>query len=172
MQSDLVLNLFINYLENFPQFHHGKVSYFINSILNCEKKRISLYDVYHNLTYVKKILKISLNRGNNSNNIKKSLREDSICGKIYYKMPYMYFIKAVNHLLLQVPIKIIPMGKPKRLSSLPPWWIKIVMACLWIILRDESQTVSNSPLHNSIPGLHASALFIPQFPSFFFLSCS
>ena len=28
----------------------------------------------------------------------------------------------------------------------PAWWIKIAMVCLWIILRDESQTVRNSQL--------------------------
>ena len=39
-------------------------------------------------------------------------------------------------------------GKPS-----PQWQIKIVMACFRIILRNESQTVSNSPLRNSNPTL-------------------
>ena len=35
-----------------------------------------------------------------------------------------------------------------------PWKIKIVMACLRPILRDESQNVSNSPLRSSSPTLN------------------
>ena len=31
----------------------------------------------------------------------------------------------------------------------PNWWIKIVMACLRTILKDESHTVGSSPLHCS-----------------------
>ena len=38
----------------------------------------------------------------------------------------------------------------------PPWKIKIVMPCLRIILRNESQTVINSPLHSSSPPLNLS----------------
>ena len=37
----------------------------------------------------------------------------------------------------------------------PPWWMKIAMACVRIILRDESQTVGNSLLHYSSPTLNS-----------------
>ena len=37
---------------------------------------------------------------------------------------------------------------------IPPWRIKIVMTCLRIIIRNESQTVSNSPLRSSGPMLN------------------
>ena len=47
--------------------------------------------------------------------------------------------------VLQVPIQIITLGMPKR-GSIPPWQIKIVMACLRIILQDESKTGGDSPL--------------------------
>ena len=43
--------------------------------------------------------------------------------------------------VLHVPIQIKPLGVVS-----PPWRIKIAMACLWIIFREESQTVCNSPL--------------------------
>ena len=36
----------------------------------------------------------------------------------------------------------------------PPWWIKIVMACLRTILGDESQTIGNSSLRFSSPMLN------------------
>ena len=39
-------------------------------------------------------------------------------------------------------------------SNPPPWRIKIVLASLRIILRDESQTVGNSPLRSSSPTLN------------------
>ena len=42
---------------------------------------------------------------------------------------------------------------PQEVPS-PPWWFKIVMTCFRIIIRVESQTVSNSPLHSSRPTLN------------------
>ena len=47
---------------------------------------------------------------------------------------------------LQVPIQNYSSGDTKAGEPAPPGRIKIAMACLWITLRDESQTVSNSPL--------------------------
>ena len=38
----------------------------------------------------------------------------------------------------------------------PPWKIKIVMACLRTILRDESQAIGNSPIRSSSPILNPS----------------
>ena len=48
--------------------------------------------------------------------------------------------------VLLVPFQITPLGGTKAGEPSHPWRIKIVMACLRIILRDESQTVGNNPL--------------------------
>ena len=45
-------------------------------------------------------------------------------------------------------------GGIKAVEPSLPWKIKIVMACLRIILCDESQTVGNSPLRSSSPMLN------------------
>ena len=49
----------------------------------------------------------------------------------------------------------------------PPWKIKIVMACLQTILRDESQTIGNSPLCSSGPTLNSTNQ--PDLPEVFAL---
>ena len=48
-------------------------------------------------------------------------------------------------------IQIIPLGRTKAGESSPPWRVKIVMICLWIIFRNESQSVGNNLQHNSSP---------------------
>ena len=45
-------------------------------------------------------------------------------------------------------------GDTKVGESAPSWKIEIVMACLWTILRDESQTVGSSSLRSSNPTLN------------------
>ena len=54
-----------------------------------------------------------------------------------------------------VSIQIIPVGLSKQgMDQSLSWWIKIAVACLRIILRDESQVVNNIPLHSSSPTLN------------------
>ena len=48
--------------------------------------------------------------------------------------------------VLLVPFQIIPLGEPKRGEPFPPGQINIAIACLRIILRNESRIVGNSPL--------------------------
>ena len=56
--------------------------------------------------------------------------------------------------ILQVPIQNHTSGGIKAREPSPPWRIKIVIACLQTILRDESQTVGNSPQRFSSPTLN------------------
>ena len=51
----------------------------------------------------------------------------------------------------QVPIQYYTTGGTKVKELSPHWRIKTVMACVRTILRDESETVSNSPLRFSSP---------------------
>ena len=56
--------------------------------------------------------------------------------------------------VLQVPIQIVPLGVPKRGSHSLRGGSKIVMARFRIIIRNESQTVGNSPLLRCSPTLN------------------
>ena len=46
-------------------------------------------------------------------------------------------------------------GGTKAGEPSPPWWMKIVMGRVRIILRDQSETVGNSPLHCSSQTLNS-----------------
>ena len=57
--------------------------------------------------------------------------------------------------VLRTPMQIIRLGGvPKRGGASCPWRSKIMMACLWIILNDESQIVSNSQMRSFSPTLN------------------
>ena len=75
--------------------------------------------------------------------------------------------------VLQVPIQYYTSGSTKAGKPFPPWRIKIVMACLRTILRDESPTVGNSSLYCSSPTLNPTyqpqncIYMYPNIPIFF-----
>ena len=62
--------------------------------------------------------------------------------------------------VLQVPIHILRLGGTKEGEPSPPGRIKIVMACVSIILRDESLTVGNSPLAQLFSDVKFCGLFL------------
>ena len=65
--------------------------------------------------------------------------------------------------VFQVPIPNPTTGGTKEGEPAPPWWIKIMMACILNKLREESQTVGNRPLYYSSPTLNPTYLPIVEF---------
>ena len=61
--------------------------------------------------------------------------------------------------VLQVPNQNYKSGVTKAEKPSPPWRIKIRIECLQNILRDESETVGNSPQRCSSPTLNS--IYLP-----------